>query len=421
MKKLTSLISVLLSIVMAIGVLPIAQAQNTPEYNYDNSFWVTLQSQTLHSAQELASLLQVDTCFVMDKQTKEGNVTYQLVAMDEEEPLADAMERVKTIEGVTNVGRNVYAGDYAKKESYLTLNQTAVEIPVGGTATLKLTDAHLVFDEKQETGIMVAMDHKAFSFEQFSDMIAAMGFKDVWGDDAYFYALYEDDYDWAKETQYVILRMWGSNEDDRRHKAESPIGKYLFPIECFYSITPEEALDKLAQVPQITDVRITYDMAPGGIPPQEKWSVENYAVAAVATENGDEDGLFFTATVVGKQVGETVITVQHGYGTRICTATCTVNVVEKVATPTDTPTDIIWGDVTGDTKVDAKDALDVLKYAVNKTTFTAKQMLAAEVSGDENINAKDALEILKYSVEKITEFPIEEAVVTPTDVTPTNQ
>ncbi len=76
-------------------------------------------------------------------------------------------------------------------------------------------------------------------------------------------------------------------------------------------------------------------------------------------------------------------------------------------TPTDIPEKIPYGDVNGDEKVDAKDALEVLKFAVGKTQLTEAQQKAAEVDGKEGINAKDALEILKYAVDKITQFPIE--------------
>ncbi len=74
---------------------------------------------------------------------------------------------------------------------------------------------------------------------------------------------------------------------------------------------------------------------------------------------------------------------------------------------TEPPVKIPFGDVNGDGKIDAKDALEVLKYAVDKVQFTEQQSLVAEVTGDGDINAKDALEILKYSVNKITQFPIE--------------
>ena len=85
--------------------------------------------------------------------------------------------------------------------------------------------------------------------------------------------------------------------------------------------------------------------------------------------------------------------------------------VPDVPSQPESPTDPVetyhLGDVNGDEKVDAKDALLVLKYAVGKTLLTEQQIQAAEVNGDGEINAKDALEILKYAVGKIVHFPIE--------------
>ncbi len=75
-------------------------------------------------------------------------------------------------------------------------------------------------------------------------------------------------------------------------------------------------------------------------------------------------------------------------------------------TPTD-PAVYTLGDVNEDEKVDAKDALLVLKYAVGKANLTQNQIQAAEVTGDGLLNAKDALEILKYAVGKSDQFPIQ--------------
>ncbi len=76
----------------------------------------------------------------------------------------------------------------------------------------------------------------------------------------------------------------------------------------------------------------------------------------------------------------------------------------------ESPTDIVeysLGDVNQDEKVDAKDALQVLKASVGKLTLSQEQSLCAEVDGKEGINAGDALQILKYSVNKINKFPVE--------------
>ena len=60
----------------------------------------------------------------------------------------------------------------------------------------------------------------------------------------------------------------------------------------------------------------------------------------------------------------------------------------------------VLGDINDDGSINAKDALEVLKYSVEKVEFTDKQKRAGDVNKDEVINAKDALEILKYTVNK---------------------
>ena len=63
------------------------------------------------------------------------------------------------------------------------------------------------------------------------------------------------------------------------------------------------------------------------------------------------------------------------------------------------------GDVNADGKIDAKDALETLKSAVDKVELTKDAALRADVNLDDKIDAKDALDILKYAVGKLTEFP----------------
>ncbi len=73
---------------------------------------------------------------------------------------------------------------------------------------------------------------------------------------------------------------------------------------------------------------------------------------------------------------------------------------EEIVEPDPPAPQVKLGDLNGDDKVDAKDALNVLKISVNKLNPTDDQKVAADVNKDESINAKDALEILKYSVNK---------------------
>lgn len=69
---------------------------------------------------------------------------------------------------------------------------------------------------------------------------------------------------------------------------------------------------------------------------------------------------------------------------------------------------VAYGDLDKSGKVDAGDALTVLKAAVNKLTLTEEQFVAGDVNADEKINASDALLILKYAVGIIKIFPVEE-------------
>ncbi len=58
------------------------------------------------------------------------------------------------------------------------------------------------------------------------------------------------------------------------------------------------------------------------------------------------------------------------------------------------------GDLNGDGRVNAGDALNVLRAAVGKTTLTAQQRLAADMNRDGAVNAVDALLILRKAVGK---------------------
>ncbi len=67
-----------------------------------------------------------------------------------------------------------------------------------------------------------------------------------------------------------------------------------------------------------------------------------------------------------------------------------------------------YGDINRDGKVNALDALMVLKFSVEKIEFTEEQKVLARLDLDNSINAKDALLILKFAVGKINHFPVEE-------------
>jgi len=68
---------------------------------------------------------------------------------------------------------------------------------------------------------------------------------------------------------------------------------------------------------------------------------------------------------------------------------------------------VLYGDVDGNGKVEAADALEVLKSVVGKVTLTEDQSKAADVDGSGKVDAADALDILKKVVGKIEKFAVE--------------
>ncbi len=97
-----------------------------------------------------------------------------------------------------------------------------------------------------------------------------------------------------------------------------------------------------------------------------------------------------------------------GSGTAIITATVGSKSAScKVTVPTQKPVvDYLLGDVDGNGKIEAQDAVMILKYVAHNIELTPKQLLAANTTKDKDgtVNASDAVQILKYVAHNITEF-----------------
>ena len=421
MKKTVRMLSVLLAVVLLLSSAPVVMAKNDPlpDPLYENSFLVTMQTPTAHSVEELQELLDVDSCFIWEKETNEQGVSYQLEVMDYEATVEEAMERLKAFQYVTKVERNYYADDYKEKASSLTLSVPSLIIPKGSTATVKITKADVKQGCYGQVGVAVQVDPQVLSYEQFCNLVSSLG-EDSMGH----VALYEGE--GADATQYPrrLYEYIGDGgfwrpEESPRYNRESPIHKYIVTAS---GSANKWMLGNLAQAAGIVSAFMVYELLPTGMPTHEEWEIENSQIAVIATSDGDEYGQFLTVTVLGEREGQTVLTVKHGGNSNSVTTTCPVTVVKPQLPPGEK-----WGDVNGDDAINAKDALGVLKRATSKYAYFLPEKpslqellryqkyrwsgIVGDVNGDERIDAKDALEILKYAVGKITKFPVEGTVL----------
>ena len=70
-----------------------------------------------------------------------------------------------------------------------------------------------------------------------------------------------------------------------------------------------------------------------------------------------------------------------------------------------------WGDGDNNGKINAGDALIVLKVAVGKQTVEDDIFLQLDVDASGKLNANDALYILRYAVQKISRFPADQGTI----------
>ena len=420
MKRLTSVICMLLAMVLLLGSLPVALANTmSPEDTlmdnprYANSFllWVNCQTKheyTLADFPEVERLYSVSTVKLMA--TEMGYQYLLLMAIDNYN-LDQAKQQASTYGAVSE---NYLASDYADAKSYMELNYTELELKVGETIDLEVIEHALASNKHILTGIMFTVDPEVID----EAALVENGYQEMG-----FYAIFGDQEEPETTPWYEDVAVLRESYNSKYNQV-SPLHSYYGSFD--YGQNSFKAINALANQPGVVKAELVYE--PTGyaaVMPSARFSASPKGIVDV--QFNDE----WSCTLTALQPGETVVMVRaSGGGVASATAICKVTVVEDThvtpETPTDTPTDvpptdIPYGDVNSDTKIDAKDALMVLKYAVQKMELTQAQQKAAEVDGKDGINAKDALEILKYSVKKITKFPVEEIVITPTDVIPTDK
>ena len=415
MRKIISVFCVLLAMVLLLGSFPVAMADAmSPEDTlmdnprYANSFllWVNCQIKHEYTLADFPDVERLYSVSTVKLTATETGYQYLLLMAIDNYNLAEAVEQASAYGMVLN---NYLASDYADANSYMELNYTELELKVGESVQLEVPYYSVAPDRYGLAGVVFTVDPEIVDENALVESeYLNWGISSISGDQEE-----PKTSPWYEEVA-VVLESYNS-----KYKQVSPLHSYYGSFD--YGQNSFKAINTLANQPGVVKAELVYEgLAVLAVMPGVSFSCSPNGIIDI-----DGGGSTFKGTVKALQPGETTITAQvRGGGTGTATATCKVTVVEDELpapeTPTDTPTDVTptdipYGDVNGDTKIDAKDALMVLKYAVQKMELTQAQQKAAEVDGKDGINAKDALEILKYSVKKITKFPIEEIVITPTD------
>lgn len=410
MKKIFSVFCVLLAVILLFSSLPLVQAdtvKSAPKYANSFLLWVESEGKREYNITDFPLIENLSDVAIVKMEPVETGYQYLLLMVIEKDDKALLSNAKIKAEHYGAVQDNCLASDYANANSFIVLNHDTLELKVGETAKLEVVCGSLVPNEYAVSAVQFTIDPKLVDEASLMES----GYKD-WGLSCIY------------SNQEPLTEPWFENVAVMGQPYGSP--NEVSTVHCYYTIgnSNEELfqiINTLSNQPGVIKSELVFSSR-GHVTVMPSAGFSASPKGIVDVQFNDE----WSCTLTALQPGETIVMVRaSGGGVASATATCKVTVVEDELpapeTPTDTPTDIPYGDVNGDTKIDAKDALMVLKYAVQKMELTQAQQKAAEVDGKYGINAKDALEILKYSVKKITKFPIEEIVITPTDVTPTNQ
>ncbi len=412
MKKLTSLVCVLLAVILLLSSLPVAMAQTTTiEPKFDNSFLLCVKSETRqeYSVSDFplvenlcsVSIVQMVPTEIVKKDTVVQGYQYTLLMVTDSFD-ADLLAKAKS--GARNYGRvcvNYMASDYADANSFIEINHNSLELKVGETANLDVTLLGLEPNKEMIGGILFTVNPEVVDEET----LVESGYKD-WG-----LSLIFADENPLTASCYENTAVWGEPDYGAKNQVSSThsyigiggTGGDLFQI-----------IHDLSKRPGIVKAQLFVEYA---VYTQEM----PYAVFASSPDGivdikGGIDA--FKSTVTALQPGETTITVKAtGGGMGTATATCQVTVVEEVYDGVQpTPEEELYahlavdmGEINGDGLVDAKDALLVLQYSVEKIhrlenvhngVYIGETPFEADLNGDRRINAVDALMILKMAVGK---------------------
>ena len=359
--------------------MPVCAEQSSfPEYTYDNSFLLTVESSEnkVYTADDFPDIYNVISLKTVSKiQKEDGSFEYVLMFviddfnMDEQKAIFEKYG--------DKASKNYYAEDYAQKSSYITLSDNEIYLPVGEKGKVEVTDFFIDKNETETLGIDFSFDFGVYPYYELTlDTFENYGI-------GAFYAG-EPQYD-ESITSYGPCHGFTSgvffNEPCAVGEVDYKVdiidaADRLSKAEGIYSVQPFFRNDRIEKDAPLSSSNTEWRFGDG-------------------SENGDYielsdnviSGKDTFAEFTGVKPGTSVLKLESKYRENVTESSCTVHVY-------------LGGDVNQNGEVTVTDALLALQSTVGKVELSKVQTLSGDMNGDGKISVDDALVILQMTVGK---------------------
>ncbi len=372
-------IAFLLCLCLFAAALPVCAEQSSfPEYTYDNSFLLTVESSEnkVYTADDFPDIYNVISLKTVSKiQKEDGSFEYVLMFviddfnMDEQKAIFEKYG--------DKASKNYYAEDYAQRSSYITLSDNEIYLPVGEKGKVEVTDFFVDKNETETLGIDFSFDFGVYPYHELTlDTFENYGI-------GAFYAG-EPQYD-ESITSYGPCHGFTSsvffNEPCAVGEVDYKVdiidaADRLSKAEGIYSVQPFFRNDRIEKDAPLSSSNTEWRFGDG-------------------SENGDYielsdnviSGKDTFAEFTGVKPGTSVLKLESKYRENVTESSCTVHVY-------------LGGDVNQNGEVTVTDALLALQSTVGKVELSKVQTLSGDMNGDGKISVDDALVILQMTVGK---------------------
>ena len=161
-------IAFLLCLCLFAAALPVCAEQSSfPEYTYDNSFLLTVESSEnkVYTADDFSDIYNVISLKTVSKiQKEDGSFEYVLMFVIDDFNM-DVQKAIFEKYG-DKASKNYYAEDYVQRSSYITFSDNEIYLPVGEKGKVEVTDFFIDKNETETLGIDFSFDFGVYPYHE---------------------------------------------------------------------------------------------------------------------------------------------------------------------------------------------------------------------------------------------------------------